>query len=258
MSGAASLAPRQALGRGTEEGPLSSAGILAGMLEAAAAGEGEARPVLSRRIREEGMDLRQAYSALSASEHDRFSRLVSPELLEEIFSLSQELDPSLFYQGLHALGLRLSRGSRPELAMLFFSGIAQTLEQDFPGRPADHAALSSRARRELDALMGRGAIAPRVEHLLRGVAREASHPVMLASMGVAGFAFSTVRMGMLSRLLASSSGGAFTRGFGARALASTVGFAAEVPAFVFSGRGLNEALGLRQDWSLGAVGRDLA
>ncbi|MFO1463789.1 MAG: bifunctional serine/threonine-protein kinase/formylglycine-generating enzyme family protein [bacterium] len=42
-------------------------------------------------------------------------------------------------------------------------------------------------------------------------------------------------------------------------MAATLGFgAAEVLAFVFSGRGLNEALGVHQDWSLGAVGRDLA
>ncbi len=258
FGGAAARGPRLALGGEAGSASASSAGILAGLLESAVAGEGEARPVLSRRIREEGLNLRGAYEALSESERARFARQLSPELLQEIFSLSQESDPSLFYQGLHALGLRLSRSHRPELAMLFFSGIAQTLEQDSPGRPADHAALASRARRELDALMGRGAIAPRVEHLLRGVAQEASSPVMLASMGVAGFAFSTVRMGMLSRLLASSGGGYFTRGFGARALASTVGFAAEVPAFVFSGRGLNEALGHRQDWSFSAMGRDLA
>jgi hypothetical protein len=202
--------------------------------------------------------LRQAYATLSESERVRFSRAFSPESLEELFFLSQESDLSLFFQGLHSIGLRLNQHRRPELAMLIFSGIAQTLEQDFPGRPADYAALASRARRELDAILGRGAIGARIEHLSRGLAQEASNPVMLASMGMAGLAFSTVRLGMLSRLMSSSGGGIFTRGLGARALASTVGFAAEVPAFVFSGRGLNEALGLHQDWSLNAMGRDLA
>ncbi|KAB2842939.1 hypothetical protein F9K50_00945, partial [bacterium] len=70
---------------------------MAGLLESAAAGEGEARPVLSLRIREGGLDLRRAYESLSESERARFARLFSPELLQEIFSLSQESDASLFY-----------------------------------------------------------------------------------------------------------------------------------------------------------------
>src|SRR5262249_53299164 len=53
--------------------------------------------------------------------------------------------------------------------------------------------------------------------------------------------------------------GYFVRGFGARALASTVAFAgAELPTFVFTERGLREALGQRQDWSARGIGRDLA
>jgi len=95
-TGALAHGRRFAQGGESDSARASSAGILAGLLESAAAGEGEANPVLSRRVREEGLNLRAAYEALPESERARFARTFSPELLQEIFSLSQESDASLF------------------------------------------------------------------------------------------------------------------------------------------------------------------
>ncbi len=182
-----------------------------------------------------------------------------PALISQEFdSISQEPNPEMFFQSLIGLGRRLSAQGHSDLASVVFSTITESLAHDFPARPAQHAMLSRTAQREMDAILGRGDAGMRVEFLARGLAREASNPVALASMGFAGLVFNTVRMGALSRILASASTGLCSRGVGARALAATVGFAAEVPAFVFSGRGLNAALGVQQDWSAQAIGHELA
>ncbi|MCE9625721.1 MAG: serine/threonine protein kinase, partial [Deltaproteobacteria bacterium] len=242
----------------TPSSHISSSLVLAELFDSLLSGDGHRQTIFSAGVREQDGSLRRAYDRAGESQRGALSRLLPSETLQELLALSTETDAGMFFEGLTSLGIRLNQNHRSDLAMAILASVQQTLGQDFPGRPANHAALGARAGRELDAILGRGAIGARVEHLGRGLAQEASNPVMLASMGVAGFAFSTVRMGMLSRLLASSSEGFFFRGFGARALASTVGFVAEVPAFVFSGRGLNEALGVHQDWSLNAVGHELA
>lgn len=166
----------------------------------------------------------------------------------ELRALARETNPEMFFEGLIALGRNLSREGRVDYAGALFSSLIGA---------SNDAALTARAQRELDAIEGRGGLAVRAEFLTRNLAREATHPVGLAGMAVAGLAFSSVRVGMLGRLLASPTGGFFTRGIGARLLASSVAFGAEVPAFVFTGRVLNEATGVRQDWTAGALGRDL-
>src|SRR5262249_39603290 len=78
------------------------------------------------------------------------------------------------------------------------------------------------------------------------------------SMGAASAVFRMTRLAVLGRLAASPSANLLTRGFGARALASVSGFAAEGSAFPLTGRLVNEVLGRSQNLDLSQVGGDLA
>src|SRR5262249_1661379 len=108
------------------------------------------------------------------------------------------------------------------------------------------------------AVMGQGAMGPRTEFLLRRLSREACEPSSLLAMGAAGALFKVTRLAALSRLAATPTANFLTRGFGARALASTLAFAVQAPAFTMTGRLANEAMGHSQDWSLHSLSRDFA
>ncbi|HEX5034307.1 MAG TPA: hypothetical protein VFW62_07505, partial [bacterium] len=168
----------------------------------------------------------------------------------ELESLSRERDPELFYEGLLSFASRQEGRDRFDLAGQIYGALG--------GSEPPYAAVAERARRRLDAILGRGAIGPRVEHLARGFFREAASPSTLIGMAGAQAVFGIARTAFLSRLLASPSSGFLTRGFGARALASSAAFALEAPSFVGFVRGANLAMGVEQDWSRQALSRELA
>lgn len=178
-----------------------------------------------------------------------FGNSLGPSVRAELDSLARETDPGLFYEGLLGLAGREERDDRLEFASAIYSTVAES----GPNRP-----LQERAQARLDAIVGRGAIGNRAEFLLRRLARDASHPSMLVGMAGAQAVFGLSRMAILSRLAASPTTNFFTRGFGARALASTGAFMLEAPSFVAFTRGANAALGQEQDWRLATLGREVA
>ncbi|HKY62988.1 MAG TPA: bifunctional serine/threonine-protein kinase/formylglycine-generating enzyme family protein [bacterium] len=204
----------------------------------------------------QGLSFRQAWDRLPEGRRQALQENFPPGFLPELVSLAAETDTELFYDGLIHLARR-HRSERPDLALACFSLMRESLETDLPGRPANHRDLLARVQRESDSIEGRGAIGGRVEFLAGNFVRETTNPIGLASMALGGLAFTTVRTGMFARLLAGSAG-TWTRGFGARALASSVAFGAELPAFVLSGRLLHQASGQAQDWSLSALGTEFA
>ncbi|MCC6273573.1 MAG: sigma-70 family RNA polymerase sigma factor, partial [Deltaproteobacteria bacterium] len=166
----------------------------------------------------------------------------------ELAALRGESDPGLFYEGLLAFGAGRERAGRLDLAAEIYAEVAAAAGPE----------SAARARRCLDAATGRGAAGPRAEFLLRRFAREASDPAMLAGMGTAGAVFRLTRLAVLGRLAAAPGAGLFSRGFGARALASLAGFALEAPAFTLATKAAGGILGRDQDWSGGVLARELA
>lgn len=169
---------------------------------------------------------------------------------EELRALAQESDSALFFEGLMGFAGRQEQAGRPEFAAEIYSVLLAD-----SGHPNPQQTL---ARERLNAILGRGAFGARAEHLLRHFAQQASDPAALFAMGGAGLVFRMTRLATLSRLALSPEGGFLTRGFGARAVASLAGFAAEAPAFTLAGRVANEALGREQNWGGAAFGREVA
>ncbi|MCC7344481.1 MAG: hypothetical protein IT573_06040, partial [Deltaproteobacteria bacterium] len=186
---------------------------------------------------------------LVARIQSHFGATLSPSVRMELNGLAAESDAGLFYEGLLGLAGREERNDRLEFASALYSAVAEAA----PSSP-----LQQRAQARLDAIVGRGAIGNRAEFLLRRLARDASHPSMLVGMAGAQAVFGLSRMAILSRLAASPTTNFFTRGFGARALASTGAFMLEAPSFVAFTRGANAALGQEQDWRLATLGREVA
>lgn len=156
-------------------------------------------------------------------------------------SLEAEQDLQLKAEGLFHLARRTESRDLAQAADIY--------------RQLAGTALQERAARRLQALNGEGSFGDQVEIHLRNFSREATDPTMLFAMGTAGALFKVTRLATLSRLI-SGPASVLTRGWGARALASTVAFAVEAPAFPLAGRLAHSALGQSQDWSPRALGRD--
>jgi len=179
----------------------------------------------------------------------RLGESLRPELRSELRSLARESDTGLFFEGLMSAGVRQEQTDHVDVAGAIFATITQA-------QPNSSVARNAQSR--LDAILGRGAVGGRAEFLLRRLASEASSPSMLAGMAGAQAVFGLTRMALLSRLAASPTANFFTRGIGARALASVGAFTLEAPSFVAFTRGANAAMGQSQDWSLRALGREVA
>ncbi len=197
----------------------------------------------------EASDLGAALGRLSATERASLERRLGATALAELASLGRETDPELFSQNLLALARRLEAAGRLDAAAGLYAELA--------GRTQD-SPLRARAQAALDAILGRGAAGPRAEFLLRRLAHEATEPSTLIAMTGAGALYRVTRLATLGRLAASPHANLLTRGLGARALSGFAGYALEAPAFTLGGRLAGEALGRSQDWSAGALSRDIA
>lgn len=165
----------------------------------------------------------------------------------ELRSLLSEADPEIFHRGILQEAARQERRGRIAEAAALYQALSQV--------PAGKA--SELAQRRLAALNGGGQIGDQAEQLLSRFVREIGEPAPLLAMGAAGLAFRAARGGALANLLLRPSG-AFTRGIGARFLASSVGFGAEVLAFSGTNRAVNAAMGRQLDWSSVALKNELA
>jgi len=184
----------------------------------------------------------------------------SPAQTRQLDALSRETDPEILYRDLVNFGRQLE-AAQPELAAELYSAVLQEtpavgavppLTGDKRERP-----LRTRAQEDLDAILGRGAVGPRAEVLLRRLTREALEPSAIFAMGAAGAVFRITRLITLRGLL-NLPAGLLTRGPGVRGAAALAGFGLEAPAFTLAARLGNEALGRPQDWSRAALGRDFA
>ncbi|MDL1873449.1 hypothetical protein FBR05_14810 [Deltaproteobacteria bacterium PRO3] len=201
----------------------------------------------------------------------------------ELRALQAEDDPELLSRQLLNLGARLEAEGRLELAAELYAAVLganlgpHSRREDEAsggfapgqgggGRPptslgpmafggAPGSPLQRRAQEHLEAISGRGALGPRAEFLLHRLTQEATDPVTLLALGAGSTAYSLTRLTVLGRLLQAPAA-AWTRGGGARALASLAGFAVEAPAFTCVGRLGHQALDRLPPG--GSWGRDLA
>ncbi|MDL1873305.1 hypothetical protein FBR05_14080 [Deltaproteobacteria bacterium PRO3] len=163
----------------------------------------------------------------------------------EALALAGEEDPEIFAAAWLALARRRQRLGGIDAAAAAYQILSQV-----------EGSAAREARRELDAILGRGAVGGRAEFLLGHFAEQVADPGMLGGMMVASAVFQGVRLAGLSRLLARPEAHWLTRGAGARFAASALGFTAEVPAFLFASKGIHHAIGPKQDWSPETLGRE--
>ncbi|MFO1462481.1 MAG: diguanylate cyclase [bacterium] len=179
---------------------------------------------------------------------------LQPSERAELRSLAAEADPDLFSEAVLNIAFRAERAGREEAALGLYSTLLEATEAP---------PIQRRARERLSVLLGRsidGVAAPagaRAEFLFRRLAMEAAEPTSLLALGAASSAYRLVRLGVLSRLAAAPAG-VWTRGWAAHGLAAAAGFAVEAPTFTLSARLGAAALGRSVEWSLPALGRDLA
>ncbi len=191
---------------------------------------------------------------LNPLQRQRLHQQIGPHL-EEFLSLASETDPRMFASGMLNLGMRLEHGDHLEMASAIYSFLA-TAQPSIPSTDLHQTRESAQAR--LDAMTGVGSSGLRAEFLTRRLAREAMEPTTLFGMGVASAAFRITRLAALSRIAASPAAGFWSRGFGARATASLLGFGVEGAVFPMATRLGNVALGRPLDWSGGQIGREVA
>lgn len=184
----------------------------------------------------------------------RLENLAGVGILSECRSLALETDPELFFQQALRIAQGLERDGRQEAALLLFEKIAQTQDGEF----APSLAVRDRALAESRAIRGLGGSGMRVEYLLKRFARETSDPWMIVGFGAGSLAFKAVRLGVLSRLAGGPARGLFSQPLVAGLVSSAAGLGAEVPAFVLTSKLGRELVGLRQDWSAGALSHELA
>ncbi|MCE9626087.1 MAG: hypothetical protein K8R69_11670, partial [Deltaproteobacteria bacterium] len=251
--------PRSVLGRpiAGRRSDSAHAALLAQILDNLAFANPEGGPAaspLQSALRETG-DLRRAIAALSGPQRSRLNGHLPSAALEELISLSAESDTELFAEALYQWAGRQEREERVDVAGMVYGMFAQRRSDGGALVSGAPEGLRASAARRLDAILGRGAVGPRAEFLLRRFAREASNPVMIAGMAAGSFVFSTARTAILSRMLAAPGRGVL----GARALAATGAYLMEVPAFWATTKGLNEALAPgQQAWDLRTNLRELA
>ena len=172
--------------------------------------------------------------------HAQASGPLKDSLRSELLSLAEETDNEIFASDLYSLGQGQENSRNYALAGLFYQGV-QNLTPQSP-----HA---RRAGQRMAVLTGGGPFSQRLEHLGREFIPTVFEPSLLIGMWAGARTFRGVSQGVL-RLFAQPT--RLSRG-----LAWGAGLSAEVPAFVFSARGVNTYLGRPVDWSTAAIGEDM-
>ncbi|HKY63524.1 MAG TPA: transketolase C-terminal domain-containing protein [bacterium] len=170
-------------------------------------------------------------------------RQAGPDLSPEVQSLAKESDPELFWSGLIQVAQRHSAKGRDQEA----SGLLSWIVEQGGSVPEESR---RKAGRELAALLGQGSFGQHAETIFQRVRREVSDPKLIAPMILGSTVFQLARGAALGRMAASEAS-LLTRGLGARLGAGLTGFAAEVPAFALSSRGLHAMEGIQPARSLG-------
>jgi len=182
---------------------------------------------------------------------------LSPKTRRAFNYLSEIKNPEIYFKNLVGLGEFLVREGEEQVAFSIFSQVKKSLNQKWSGSSKRYQVLAKRADTQLQLLMGKGPLGLRLERQLSHFAKDLFNPISLISMVAGGLAYGAVRLGTFARLARVSQATFWSRGLGAHLLASTVGFGAEVSAFVGTGRGLRHLAGIQQDWSAQALAREV-
>ncbi len=176
--------------------------------------------------------LRAALDRLGSEGHSPAADSIEGRSLE---SLARESDPRMLAEGILYLGRRAAARNDAARAQEYLSLLA------YPSSELGSAIapqISQAARAELAALGGEGPLGPRVEILSRNLVEQATDPALLVGMGAAHWIGSAVRLGALSRLLASPQNRFWNRAWGARLTAAGAAFVPEVGALWAGSRGV--------------------
>ncbi len=234
--------------------------LVAGLVDRLAfSGQGVESPLQHWVQSRPASNLQEAIQQLSPAQQARLSAQIPSAALHELISLAAEPESGLFAQSLFHWAQRQEHADRLNAATLVYGLFSERTGGE--GSAFLIAGVSDSLRRRasesLDAVLGRGAIGPRVEFLSRRLAVQATDPVMLVGMATGSAVFAGARATLLSRFVTSS--GFLRNGFAARALASTGAFGLEVPAFWGTTKGLNELLHPgTQQWDTSTNLREIA
>lgn len=226
--------------------------VLAGVLDLLASSSGDL--ALSQSLETSSRDFRQAFQSLSPSQQNSLRHQWGERTLEEILCLSQERDPAFLEAGLLSIAQRIRDRGETGLAAGFLQAILQVPQAHPQLRAFFSAAFLGRARAELGAMQGHGAIGPHLAFLAEHLVDEVSDPVTLAGFAVGSGVFQLTRFAALSRLTSSGLANFLTRGVGAEFLSGVAGVSMEASAMTFSTQGFSWALGRPVSWDLEQLG----
>ncbi len=201
---------------------------------------------------------RQDFTRLSAGEQSSLKNYFGERGLEELLSLAEEPDPEIFLHGLLNLGMRLENSDRLQAAAGVYQFIREVGASANNSRRTVPLQVVRGAEARWNAMSGTGSSGARAEFLLRRLTREALEPTALLGMAAASTAFRVTRLAILNRLIARPMESLLTRGFGARATASFVGFGVEAVIFPAATRTGKAVLGEELEWTTDQIGREVA
>jgi hypothetical protein len=161
----------------------------------------------------------------------------------ELRSISEEADIELRQAALRSFGARQESKGRLAYAASAYE-MALSLGED------------SQAQRRLNALHFEGSFGDQAELLFRDFFRQATSPEMLGGMAAGSLIGQGIQAVSLARLLGGQAA-FFTRGIGARGLASGLGLLGEAPAVVLASKGLRQASGASVDWGAKSLGHEI-
>lgn len=172
-----------------------------------------------------GENLPIAFQDLPSGIKDGVQKELGESLLQGIWQLSRESDPELFWGATLQLGRSLQSGGRLSQASSIYGYLSS--KNDMRYSPA--------AKLELEAIRGQGHLGYRSEFLLNQLSKQATDYRNILPMVAGSLAFSMGRAMVLSRM-AIAPAGLTTRGVGAKAISSMVGFTGEVSSFTLASR----------------------
>jgi len=190
---------------------------------------------LKRKVQGGKRLLREAYASLSPIEKKELGERVGKSCLQAILKNSERNSEKLFWDGSLRLGKWLMDQDKLEGAQGIF-GVLTGRSFKVPPK------IREEARRDRDALMGRGAVGPRIAFLASRFIKQATAPGMILPMIAGSVVYQLTRTALLGRL-ALSPAKWWTRRWGAQFFSSLVAYTAEVPSFALMNRGWRQLNG---------------